>query len=265
MTNPKKHYIKKRLKDADVMTLISQDEDGNVILTEEEVEDLFSRDKKFIPEYQSKLRRSIVEVPEEVYEASGIRIFGKRIKSFLFTTDLAVIRNSNADAVIAVYPFTPQQSIMESIIHVSSMPTVMGVGGGTTTGKRSIELAFTAEQLGAFGVVVNTPMPPSVIKEMEALIDVPIITTVVSPNDDYQSKLEAGASMLNVSAADKTALTVRKIRQEIGDKVPIIATGGPTGESIKETIEAGANAITYTPPTTAKIFASIMSEYRQQR
>ncbi len=35
---------------------------------------------------------------------------------------------------------------------------------------------------------------------------------------------------------------------------PIIATGGPTEESILRTIQAGANAITYTPPTTGQLF-----------
>ena len=47
-------------------------------------------------------------------------------------------------------------------------------------------------------------------------------------------------------------------------KVPIIATGGPTDESIKETIEAGANAITYTPPSNGKLFSELMKKYRGQ-
>ncbi|WP_314856038.1 hypothetical protein [Stomatobaculum longum] len=32
---------------------------------------------------------------------------GRRFKSPVFTTDLAIIRNCDADAVFAVYPFTP--------------------------------------------------------------------------------------------------------------------------------------------------------------
>ena len=36
-----------------------------------------------------------------------LRFFGKRIKSLLFSTDVAIIKNTNADAVIAVYPFYP--------------------------------------------------------------------------------------------------------------------------------------------------------------
>ncbi len=46
-------------------------------------------------------------MPEEIYNASGINIFGKRLKSLVFSTDLAIIKNNNADGVIAVYPFTP--------------------------------------------------------------------------------------------------------------------------------------------------------------
>ena len=67
--------------------------------------------------------------------ASGIRIFGKRLKSFVFTTDVAIIRNTNADAVIAVYPFTPQPIITEALVLASDVPVFCGVGGGITTGK----------------------------------------------------------------------------------------------------------------------------------
>lgn len=43
---------------------------------------------------------------------------------------------------------------------------------------------------------------------------------------------------------------------------PIIATGGKTNESVTQTIEAGANAITYTPPSTQELFGEIMEKYR---
>ena len=44
-----------------------------------------------------------------------------------------------------------------------------------------------------------------------------------------------------------------------------MASGGTTDESIYATIEAGANAITWTPPTSKDIFASIMKAYREGR
>ena len=45
--------------------------------------------------------------------------------------------------------------------------------------------------------------------------------------------------------------------------MPIIATGGPTEESILRTIEAGANAISYTPPSPRELFRVIMTGYRE--
>ena len=59
--------------------------------------------KKKTPNIESKLRHNIVKMPEEIRKASGIVIWGRRIKSLVFTTDIAIIRNCNADAVLAVY------------------------------------------------------------------------------------------------------------------------------------------------------------------
>lgn len=85
---------------------------------------------KYIPEIKGTLRSHMIELPAVISEASGIRIFGKRLKSFLFSTDVAVIRNTNADAVIAVYPFTPQPLITEIIVMAAGVPAFCGVGGG---------------------------------------------------------------------------------------------------------------------------------------
>ena len=97
--------------------------------------------KKQIPQVESRLRHHILEMPKEILKASGIVIFGRRIKSLVFTTDLAIIKNCDADAVFAVYPFTPQQSISDAIIKASYIPVFCGVGGGTTQGVRTISLA----------------------------------------------------------------------------------------------------------------------------
>lgn len=220
--------------------------------------------KKKIPEIKSKLRDKIIKVPESIYKASGIKILGTRIKSLLFTTDIAIIKNTNADSIISVYPFTPQLSITQAILQVASIPVFCGVGGGITTGIRSINIALQAELLGAYGVVVNAPMSNEVIKRMYRQLDIPIIGTVVSEYDDYIGKMDAGVSIFNVSGGIKTPQIVRKIREELED-FPIIATGGPTEESILETIEAGANAITYTPPSSAEIFSERMDKYRKEK
>ena len=52
---------------------------------------------KNVPEIKGLLRSHVVEVPSCIRDCSGIKIFGKRIKSLLFTTDVAIIRNTNAD------------------------------------------------------------------------------------------------------------------------------------------------------------------------
>ena len=219
------------------------------------------KDKKFVPVIESKLRKKIVEVPKEIYQASGINIFAKRIKSLMFSTDVALIKNSNADGVIAVYPFTPQLSITQAIIEVSPSPVFCGVGGGLTTGQRSIDIALHAELNGAFGVVLNAPTPNALIMEMKKRIDIPIVITVVSEKEDIAARIKAGVSIFNVSGGAKTTSIVSNIRDEFPE-MPIIATGGPTPESILETINAGANAITYTPPSSGELFSQIMENYR---
>lgn len=84
-----------------------------------------------------------------------------------------------------------------------------------------------------------------------------------SEKTDIRKRLECGGSILNVSATSKTPEIMRNIRKEFPE-VPIMATGGPTPNSKLETIEAGANAITYTPPSTSDVFKSLMSKYRSE-
>ena len=114
--------------------------------------------KKQAPYVESRLRHNILEMPREIRQASGIVIYGRRIKSLVFTTDLAIIKNCDADAVFAVYPFTPQQSISDAIIKASYIPVFCGVGGGTTQGLRTVSLAKDVESQGAMGVVLNAPI-----------------------------------------------------------------------------------------------------------
>ncbi len=215
----------------------------------------------YMPEFQGNLRKHMVTVPEVIRQASGIKIFGKRIRSIVFTTDVSIIRNINADAVIAVYPFTPQPIITQAIMLAADIPVFCGVGGGTTTGRRVLNLSLHAEFQGAIGVVVNAPTPNETIVEMQELIDIPIVVTVVSEQDDIAGRIAAGTDILNVSAAAKTPALVAKIRSAFPD-VAIIATGGPTDESIAQTIAAGANAITWTPPTNGELFKGLMDRYR---
>ncbi len=217
-----------------------------------------------IPQIGGKLRSHILRMPEAVFQATGIVINGRRIKSFVFTTDLAIIRNCDADAVFAVYPFTPQQAITDAIIKASYIPVFCGVGGGTTKGVRTISLAKDAEAQGAMGVVLNAPITNLNLLAVATAVDIPVIITVVNGETDIESRLAHGAAILNVACGRNTPAVVDKIRSAY-PTAPIIASGGKTNESIRETIEAGANAITYTPPTTQELFSELMATYRDEQ
>lgn len=216
---------------------------------------------KNVPSYTGTLRSHTLMLPPCISDCSGIRFFGRRIKSLAFSTDVAIIKNINADAIIAVYPFTPQPAIAQAIISVSDVPVFVGVGGGITTGQRAVNLAVQAEHQGAYGVVLNAPTENSVIEKIKNEVDIPVIITVVSAHTDIAGRLAAGADILNVSGAAQTPEIVAEIRRDFPD-VPIIATGGPTDESIRATIQAGANAITYTPPSNGDLFSHIMQRHR---
>ena len=120
----------------------------------------------YIPEISGPLRSFMLKVPEEIQQASGIRVMGKLIKSIVFTTDICIIRNVNADAVIAVYPFTPQPIITQAIMSAADIPVFTGVGGGLTQGKRVVNLSMHAEFQGAIGVVVNAPTSNDVVRQV---------------------------------------------------------------------------------------------------
>ena len=214
------------------------------------------------PSVQSPLRHQILEMPKVIYEATGIVVNGRRIKSLVFTTDLAIIRNCDADAVLAVYPFTPQQAISEAIIKAAYVPVFCGVGGGTTKGLRTVGLAKDVEAQGAMGVVLNAPITDLNLVAVSKAVDIPVIITVISKDTDIERRMLAGASILNVAGGAETAEIVKHIREKHPD-VPIMATGGGTEESIRRTIQAGANAIAYTPPTTAELFKMTMAKYRE--
>ena len=217
--------------------------------------------EKYVPEILGTLRNHIIEAPAVIRKCSGIKIFGKRIKSIMFSTDVAMIKNTNADAIMAVYPFTPQPKITEAIVTAADVPVFCGVGGGITQGRRVLNLALDGEFKGAAGVVVNAPTSNEIIKKLYESIDIPVIVTIASEKDDFAERINSGATILNVSGGKSTPSIVSRIREEFPD-FPIIATGGPTEETIKQTILSGANAITYTPPTAGEIFSKIMLKYR---
>lgn len=219
--------------------------------------------EKNTPNISSSLRHGILNIPEATYAASGIIINGRRIKSLVFTTDLAIIRNCDADAVFAVYPFTPQQVISDAIIKASYIPVFCGVGGGTTQGIRTVTLAKDVECQGAMGVVLNAPITNPNLAAVAKAVDIPVIITVTKQDTDIAARIDSGASILNIAGGSSTPDIVRSIRNRFPD-VPIIASGGNTDENIEKTILAGANAITYTPPSTNELFKTLMEKYRDE-
>lgn len=215
------------------------------------------------PEFTGILRRNIIRMPEAMGEATGIRVLGKLIRSLLFTTDVALIRNHNANAVIAVYPFTPQPIINHSLILAADVPIFCGVGGGVTGGRRVVEIARDAEFHGALGVVLNVPAPHSLVGRLKRVLEIPVIVTIGSVTEDIRARLDAGADILNVSGGVDTPAIVRRIR-EVSHEAAVIATGGRSDDEVRATIAAGANAITFTPPTPGELFRGVMERYRKQ-
>ncbi len=219
-------------------------------------------DEIFVPSVSSGASGDLVTVPKEISFCSGIIVDGKRLKSFIFTTDVAIIMNNNADAIFAVYPFTPHPSIFSAITSVAQAPVFAGVGGGTTKGTRAREMALLAEAQGCMAVVLNAPAPVETFERIAKTVICPIVATIVSKYTDVEEKIKAGASILNISGGAVTPEIVKSIRED-HPTIPIIATGGPTAETILKTIEAGANAISYTPPSNGDLFRMKMDKYRE--
>lgn len=200
---------------------------------------------KKIPEITTPLRNSIIEMPDIIRKASGIVIYGKRIKSIVYSLDVSLLANTDADAVLCVYPFTPNTQILSAVSLVAKAPILVGVGGGLTQGERSARLASHAEENNATAIVLNGPVTVDTAKMVREYVDIPVIYTVIDKTRDLQPYIDAGVNIFNVSGGKKTVELVKWVRKQYPE-FPIIASGGKTDESIEATIDAGANAITYT-------------------
>lgn len=215
-----------------------------------------------VPTFNGTHRSQAVRLPQEIQKVSGIHVLGRTIRSFICTTDIAIIRNCDADAVFAVYPFTPQQVISKMLVEASSIPVFVGVGGGRTSGKRSLMFAKDAEAAGAYGVVMNAPVCNDTVKMVSSVVGIPVVVTVVNDNlDVVRARIDAGASIINVAAGKDTPAVARKIRDAFPG-LPLIASGGCTSESISNTAAAGVNSIVCNPPSIHSIVKAMMDDYR---
>jgi len=202
--------------------------------------------------------------PEIIGEnCEGLLLKNENIKSFLFSTDMALIENNDADAILAVYPFPPSPKIIKTLIDFSGKPIVCGVGGGTTKGKKSLEMAIYAEQVGAAGIIVNIPFENKDIQKIREKITIPITATVTSSDYDFlKAKIDAGVDIFHVSGGAQT----NKIVKEISNKFPgfpVMATGGKSLNSIEESINSGSRAIVLSPPSNKDLFKTVMDKYRK--
>ena len=147
------------------------------------------------PNLTSKLRTDIVQAPSAIKAASGITLFGKKIRSIIYTMDVAVIANCDADAILAVYPWTPNTRILQAVATVANVPILAGIGGGLTKGLRAATIGAFAEESGAQAVVLNAPTPIETLINVNRVVDVPTIYTIVRHMDDLNARIDAGVAV----------------------------------------------------------------------
>ena len=210
---------------------------------------------------EGRLRKAPLRVPDIYDECSGFTLFGRKISSLLYSTDVAVIRNSNADAIFAVYPFTAQPAITQALLTVAEAPLFVGVGGGTTTGRRAAELAAVSEMQGAAGVVLNSPATTEMVSHIATTVDIPVVATITKFDDEAAEKVYAGARIVNVAAGRNTAAVIAELRAAFPN-LPIIATGGHDTGTAQATVAAGANALIWAPPSVVQLQKDMMVRYR---
>ena len=206
---------------------------------------------------RARAHESVLSVPEVMRTAPGIAIQGRKIRSLVFSTDLAVICHCDA-----VYPFTCQPAITQALVAASQRPVFNGVGGSITQGERCVEAALHSEMSGVAAVVVNTSIPVESISALVEKVAVPVCVTACAADDVVHRQIAAGASIVNVAAGARTPQVVEALRWEYPD-LPIIATGGPTDDAIRATIAAGADAVSWTPPAIADLEREVMEKARR--
>ncbi|MEE1411257.1 MAG: hypothetical protein U0J83_04480 [Bulleidia sp.] len=111
-------------------------------------------------------------------------------------------------------------------------------------------------------VVLNALISDLNLLAVSKAVDIPVIVTVTKEDTDIRARLEAVASVLNIACGHRTCDVVRKIRADY-PRVPLIASGGNTEETVLDTIRSGVNAITYTPPFVQDMFKQLMATYRE--
>lgn len=201
------------------------------------------------------------DIPEVIQESSGIRFGDQLIKSVLLSTDLTFIQNLNADSVMIVNPFEKSNKLDRVIIEFSQKPVFCDVGGGFLRERATIRSAEGAFEVGASGVVISKPTSPEIIQRIRNQISGKIIYTVMFNAEPFGKLFEAGVDIFNISTGETTSETIANVRNKL-PSVPIMASGGPHDSTICETLDAGADAIVYNPPTATEILRKVFDDYR---
>ncbi|MEX0719833.1 MAG: hypothetical protein WD059_04135 [Balneolaceae bacterium] len=204
------------------------------------------------------------EIPQSINECEGITFKQKNIKSILLSTDLSYIQNLNADAVMIVNPFEKSNVLDKVIIEFSEKPVICDIGGGFLREESTIKLSVGALEAGAAGVLTSKPTAPEIIRRIRARIDGKLIYTVMYDAEPFEELADAGVDVFNISTGEITAEIVLKVKNLLPE-VPIMASGGPYDSTIRETIEMGADAIVFNPPTATEILRVVFDEYRNSR
>jgi len=202
-----------------------------------------------------------LKVPQIVGLCPGIPVGGALIRSAIFSTDLAIIENTDCQAIFAVYPFSPSERIIRGLVNTSGKPVFCGIGGGLTRGKKSMYMAEIAEQAGAKALIVNQPFPGKVIRKIFESRSLPVISTVADLDYDISARIRSGVAIIHVAAGLSTPALIEKIKRT-EPAIPVMATGGKNIEHLTDAVNAGADAIVLTPPTTGELFRNIMMRYR---
>ena len=214
--------------------------------------------QKFVPTYEGELRKHALQIPRCISECSGIRVFGRRIKSLVFSTDVAIIKNINADAVIAVYNFTPQPSITQAIISVSDVPVFAGVGGGYTNGQRSVNMAAAAEQLGVWCQRAGVDMIRQNAGADPAAVVYDAINAVRSRGADVLLIDTAGRLQNKKNLMDELAKINRVVLRELpdADRETLLVLDAATGQNAISQAKEFRNAADITGLVLTKLDGS---------
>lgn len=200
-------------------------------------------------------------IPRSIEYSPGLLLGEKRIKSVLLSTDLSFIQNLSADAIMIVNPFDKSNELDRVIIDFARRPVICDIGGGLLGEERSIRLATGALEAGASAVVLTKPTPPEIVARIRDEIDAPLVYTVMFDGEDIKALYQAGVDIFNISTGEFTPETVENVRELVPNSV-IMANGGPHDSTIKATVEMGAEAIVFNPPTATEVLRSIFDEYR---